>query len=223
MAAAFSGSAGWNVLTSTLLSALIHSEDKAASMPQCLSCKPTLWELQSTVPPPQCLLFFPPQRGFAPASDKRWEEDETEDSAAQPLSKNMKDFWKVNSCAEERYTRMWRNPNFWGFVLFFSLRKRRVLSEYRRVLLSHRNNIVYKNTLPTSKRPSHDIKTHSEIPEQSQRVCEPWGAGSAMSPNIPRGSSVCVCVCANGDWAVAPVQRQACVWTGSPSQGIRRP
>lgn len=137
--APFNSSQSWNVLTLTLLSALIHPEDKAASMPQFLSCKPTLQKLQSTVPPPQCSLFFHTQRGFAPASDKGWEEDETEDSSAQPLSRNMKDFWKVNSCAEEKLlgkcvkikklprlccclfcTNLTNNSSVWKLLCFYS-------------------------------------------------------------------------------------------------------
>ena len=148
-------------------------------MPQCLSCKPTLWELQSTMPPPQSSLFFPPQRGFAPASDKGWEEDETEDTAAQPLSGDMKDLWKVNSCAEENYTGNVKKYKFlrlcWGF---FSAQtgQTAALFEYCCVLQSHRNNMVHKTSCRhQSGRPSHNTKTrrHSQIPDQSQRVCSP--------------------------------------------------
>lgn len=46
----------------------------------------TVFELQANITetskPPQRLLFLPPQRGFAPASDKGWGEDETGETGA---------------------------------------------------------------------------------------------------------------------------------------------
>lgn len=87
------------------LSALIHPDKKAGSMPQRLSCQPTLRELQSTLPPSQRSLLFPPQTGFAQTSDKGYKENETEHSGVKPLSGSMKDSWKVNSNREENYTK----------------------------------------------------------------------------------------------------------------------
>lgn len=155
----FSSSQGWNALALTLLSAHIHPNDKAASMPQCLSCKPTLRELQSTMPPSQCPLFFPPQAGFAPASDKGYEKNETEDSEVKPLWRNMNDPWKVNSYAEENYT---RNENI-SKAFFFFFYKPTAMFEYCCVLLQRKYNTAcmklhkisfwHQSGLPTTLKP----------------------------------------------------------------------
>lgn len=193
--APFSNSQGWNVLALTLLSALIHPEDKAASMPQCLSCKPTLWELQSTVPPPQCSLFFPPQRGFAPASDKGWEEDETEDSAAQPLSRNMKDFWKANSWAEENYAGSVWKPKFLGLCCFFPAQAWQTagLFEYCCVSVSRRNNIAHKTSRRHQSSLSRTLKpavTLKYLTRASKSV-SPEGLAGPCPQTFP-GGPVCV-------------------------------
>lgn len=199
--ALFSSSWGWNVLALTLLSALIHPQYKAASMPQCLSCKPTLWQLQSTVPPSLCSLFFPPKRGFARASDKGWAGDEMKETAGQPLSRNRNSFWKLHSCTEENYTGNVYETKLFCFVLWLLC-----------FTLSRCNNIVHKascwhqSSLPITLKPEITFKYLS----RASKSVSPEGLAGPCPQTIP-GRPACVCVCVGGGRTVAPPLGQACV------------
>lgn len=71
-------------------------------------------------------------------------------------------------------------------------------SKFLQILLTtiYQTPVFFKNILLVTNRPSHTNKTqrHSKIPDQSQWVCLPRGPGRTRSPNVPRVSSLFVCV-----------------------------
>lgn len=135
--------------------------------------------------PSQCPLFFPPQTGFASASDKGYEENETH-SVMQPLQSQF--------LCRAKLHRQWKLPRLTNSYAMLKI-----------VFYSNaQNNTVNKKIRPTSKRPSHDIKTTLKYLNRASESVSPGGLAGPCPQTFP-GGPVCLCMCVNAAWAVAPL------------------
>lgn len=91
------------------------------------------------------------------------------------------------------------------------------------LLQTEKNNNIYvvfysnpwktrwiKKILPTSRQPSHDIKTTLKYLNRASKSVSPEGLAGPCPQTFP-GGPVCLCMCVNEARAVAPLWGQQCV------------
>lgn len=164
--ALFSSSEDWNLLTLTLLSALIHPVYKAASMPQ--------FELQANIMATSkhrattsvLVILSSPERICS-----RIRQEDGQGMKWKTLQCNhsrfMKDFWKVNSHVAENYIENVLKCRFVFFALLeFFYAHAWPARVFFLLFCSHTKTIVHKAWKTLKKTPNC-----SQIPDPSQPVC----------------------------------------------------